>query len=32
MPHQILEHAVNLRRSRPGDVINIPYELTVGYG
>lgn len=29
---QVLEHAVDLRRSRPGDVISIPYEVTVGHG
>ncbi|CAM9790128.1 unnamed protein product, partial [Hapterophycus canaliculatus] len=29
---KVLEHAVNLKRSRPGDTIRIPYEVTVGYG
>ncbi|CAM9164474.1 unnamed protein product [Pylaiella littoralis] len=29
---EVLEHAVNLKRSRPGDTIHIPYEFTVGYG
>lgn len=29
---QVLEHAVNLKRSRPGDIVRIPYEVTVGYG
>lgn len=29
---KILEHTVNLKRSRPGDVVNIPYEVTVGHG
>eukprot|EP00903_Cladosiphon_okamuranus_P017577 g16190.t1 len=29
---KVLEHAVDLRRSRPGEVISIPYEVTVGQG
>jgi len=28
----VLEHAVDLRRSRPGDVIHVPYEVTIGQG
>ncbi|CBJ29374.1 conserved unknown protein [Ectocarpus siliculosus] len=29
---RVLEHAVNVKRLRPGDTIRIPYEVTVGYG
>ena len=26
---EVLDYAVDLRNSRPGDIINIPYELTI---
>ncbi|CAM9952073.1 unnamed protein product, partial [Discosporangium mesarthrocarpum] len=29
---QVLEHAINLQRARPGDLIKIPYEVTVASG
>jgi len=28
--HTVIDHSVNLQHARPGDVIEVPYELTVG--
>jgi hypothetical protein len=29
---EILDHAINLKRARPGDMVRVPYEVTVGAG